>query len=69
MDTLPIAMIIAADAVSREVNSAQPDALVVPYVAPTRRRTRTFRIRAVLAAVLQRAADVVAPVDCSPATR
>lgn len=69
MDSLLIAMLISQDAVSRDVNSARPDAPAVPYVAPARRRTRTFRIRAALAGVLQRAAEVVAPAECSPATR
>lgn len=66
MDNLPIAMIIAQDAVSREVTSALPDAPVVPYVAPARRRPRTFRTRSALAGALQRAADAVAPAECSP---
>lgn len=69
MDSLPIAMIIAQDAMSRAVDSARPDAPVVPDVAPARRRTRTFRTRAVLAGALQRAADTVAPAECSPAVR
>ena len=69
MDSLLIAMLIAQDVVSRDVNSARPDAPVVPYVAPARRRSRTFRTRAALAGLFQRAADVVAPAECSPATR
>lgn len=69
MDSLLIAMLIAQDAVSRDVNSARLDAPVVPYVEPARRRIRTFRTRAALAGALQRAADVVAPAECSPATR
>jgi hypothetical protein len=68
VDNLPIAMIIAQDAMSRAIDSARLDAPVVPYVAPARRRTRTVRTRAALAGVLQRAADVVAPGECSPAT-
>ncbi|MGH8825700.1 MAG: hypothetical protein ACRDVN_14690 [Jiangellaceae bacterium] len=67
MDSLPIAMIIAGHAVSREVTSARPDAPVVPHVAPAPRRSHTFRARTVLAGALQRAADVVAPAQCSPA--
>jgi hypothetical protein len=69
MDSLPIAMIIAQDAMSRAVDSARPDAPVVPYVASARPRTRTLRTRAALAGLLQRAADVVAPGECSPAVR
>ena len=69
VDSLLIAMLIAQDVVSRDVNSARPDAPVVPYVAPARRRSRTFRTRAALAGLFQRAADVVAPAECSPATR
>jgi hypothetical protein len=69
VDSLLIAMLIAQDVVSRDVNSARPDAPVVPYVAPARRRGRTVRSRAALAGVLQRAADAVAPAECSPATR
>jgi hypothetical protein len=69
VDSLLIAMLISQDAVSRDVNSARPDAPVVPYVAPAHRRARTFRTRAALAGVLQRAAEVVAPAECSPATR
>ena len=63
MDNLPIAMLIAQGAVSREVTSAFPDAPVVPYVAPARRRPRTFRARAALAGAFQRAADAVAPCE------
>ncbi|HMG31897.1 MAG TPA: hypothetical protein VK585_17445 [Jiangellaceae bacterium] len=66
MDNLLIAMLIAQGAVSREVTSAFPDAPVVPYVAPARRRTRTFRTRSALAGALQRAADAVAPAEYSP---
>jgi hypothetical protein len=69
VDSLLIAMLISQDAVSHDVNSARPDAPVVPYVEPARRRIRTFRTRAALAGVLQRAAEVVAPAECSPATR
>ena len=69
MDSLPIAMIIARDAMSRAVDSARPGAPVGPDVATARRRTRTFRTRAALAGVLQRAADAVAPGECSPAVR
>jgi hypothetical protein len=69
VDSLLIAMLIAQDAVSRDVNSARLDAPVVPYVEPARRHIRTFRTRAALAGALQRAADVVAPAECSPATR
>jgi hypothetical protein len=69
VDSLLIAMLIAQDVVSRDVNSARPDAPVVAYVAPARRRSRTFRTRAALAGLFQRAADVVAPAECSPATR
>jgi hypothetical protein len=66
VNTLPVAMIIAQDAVSREVNSARPDAPVVPYVAPVHRRPRTFRVRTALAGALQRAADALAPAEHSP---
>jgi len=69
VDTLPIAMIIAQDAVSRQVTSALPDAPVVPYVAPARRRPRTFRARAALAGAFQRAADAVAPAERGPVRR
>jgi hypothetical protein len=68
VDNLLVAMLIAQDVVSRDVNSARPDAPVVPHVAPARRRSRTFRTRAALAGVLHRAADVAAPAECSPAT-
>jgi len=68
VDSLPIALIIATDAVSREIGSAHPDAPVVPVV-PAARRPRGFRTRAALAGVLQRAADAVAPAQCTPATR
>ena len=68
MDSLLIAMLTSQDAVSRDVNSARPDAPVVPFIAPAR-RGRTVRSRAALAGVLQHAADAVAPAECNPATR
>ena len=52
------------DSATRELNSARPDAPVVPHrerVAPTRRS------RSAIAGLLERAADAVAPSECSPA--
>jgi hypothetical protein len=50
---------------TREVRSALPDAPVVPDRATRPAPTRRTRIAA--ANVLQRAADAVAPAECSPA--
>ena len=50
---------------TREVRSALPDAPVVADRAPRPAPTRRTRIAA--ANVLQRAADAVAPAECSPA--
>jgi len=52
------------DSATREVNSARPDAPVVPHrerIAPTRRS------RYAIAGVLERAAAAVAPSEYSPA--
>lgn len=66
MNTNPLAIIIAQDAVTRQVTSALPGAPVVPYVARARRRPSTFRARSALAGAFLRAADAVAPAECSP---
>ena len=50
---------------TRELRSALPDAPVVADPAP--RPASTRRTRIAVASVLQRAADAVAPAECSPA--
>lgn len=67
METFPVAMLIARNAVHREVNGARPEGPAVPPVPPAPRRPRAFRTRTTLAGVPQRAATVVAPRECSPA--
>jgi D-alanyl-D-alanine dipeptidase len=62
MSNLPLAMILSEAATTREVNSARPDAPVVPEPAPRTRRTRVA-----LATLLERAAFTVAPSEWSPA--
>jgi hypothetical protein len=62
MTNLPLAMILAEGSTSLEVNSARPDAPVVP--APL---ARTRRTRVALADLLERVAATVAPSECSPA--
>jgi hypothetical protein len=62
MTNLPLAMILAEGSTSLEVNSARPDAPVVP--APV---ARTRRTRVALADLLERVAATVAPSECSPA--
>jgi D-alanyl-D-alanine dipeptidase len=62
MSHLPLAMILSEAATTRAVNSARPDAPVVPEPAPRSRRTRVA-----LATLLERAAFTVAPSEWSPA--
>jgi hypothetical protein len=57
---LPAAFITGLNGVTDEVNSARPDAPVVPYVEPT---PRGRSVRLVLSAALHRAARAVAPVE------
>ncbi|MFV2009871.1 MULTISPECIES: hypothetical protein [Micromonosporaceae] len=54
----------AINEVSRNVNSARPDAPVVPHVE---RPQRTRLVRLALAKGLQRAAQAIAPAERSPA--
>ncbi len=67
MFALPIAADLVRDAMAREALSALPDAPVLPDAAPTPRVPRTRRARLRLSRVLHRAADSVAPPECSPA--
>jgi hypothetical protein len=53
------------DELMHEARSALPDAPVVPDRAP--RPAPARRTRIAVANVLQRAADAVAPAECSPA--
>ena len=64
MINFPLAQMLSEQATLREVNSARPHAPVVPAAAPP---ARTRRSRIAVANVLQRAADAVAPAECSPA--
>jgi hypothetical protein len=64
MTNLPLAYILSDGATSLEVNSARPDAPVVPERV---RVARTRRSRIALAGLLERAAATVAPAECSPA--
>ena len=56
---------IRPDQLMHEAHSALPHAPMVPDRAPRPAPTRRTRIAA--ASVLQRAADAVAPAECSPA--
>ena len=60
----PLAL-IRPEELMREARSALPQAPVVPDHAP--RPAPTRRTRIAVANVLQRAADTVAPTECSPA--
>lgn len=57
--------VTALSVTAREVNSARPDAPVVPHVE--RNGRRTYPVRRVLAGALQRAARAIAPAEHSPA--
>lgn len=56
---------VRTEELMREARSALPHAPVVPDRAP--RPAPTRRTRIAVANVLQRAADAVAPAECSPA--
>ena len=62
------ALIAVRQAAEREINSARPNAPVVPEVTPDV-APRTYRTRAALASRLARVADLVAPSDWVPAHR
>ncbi len=62
MTNLPLAMILSQGTTAFEVNSARPDAPVVP--APL---ARTRRTRVALADLLERVAATIAPSEWSPA--
>lgn len=66
MNTFPVALITVRRAAQVLVDSARPDAPVVPDV-PRADVARLVATRGVLAALLRRAADRVAPPVCSPA--
>ena len=59
-----LAFVLSDQRTSREISSARPHAPVVPE-RPTR-TAATRRTRIAVAGVLQRAASVVAPAECSP---
>jgi hypothetical protein len=69
LNNLPFALITAHRAMQTHVNSARPDAPVVPEAIRTHARPRTYRTRAALAARLARVADYVAPGGGVPAHR
>ncbi|MGL4178332.1 MAG: hypothetical protein ACRCSN_19930 [Dermatophilaceae bacterium] len=63
----PIAISLAHRRMLAEMNSARPDAQVVPHRPATVRPRRTARPRLALAGVLRRAAAVVEPrPQCHP---
>ena len=64
MTNLPLAFILSEGATSLEVNSARPNAPVVPEQP---RIPHTRRSRLALAGALERAAALVAPADYAPA--
>lgn len=57
--------VTALSVTTREVNSARPDAPVVPHVE--RNGQRALPVRRALAGALQRAAHAIAPAEHSPA--
>ena len=61
---MPTAYVIALDNVTREVDSARPNAPTVPYHKPAR-RTRALRLA--LARGLHRAARAIDPAEPAPA--
>ena len=61
---LPTALILGVDATTRLVDSARPDAPVVPYVEPPQ---RIRSVRLALSKSFHRAARAIAPPECSPA--
>lgn len=68
IDNTALAMLVARDLSIRESHSSRPDAPVVdgrPHRVRPRGAGLTVRTRAVLAAVLHRTADAVAP-SCPP---
>ena len=67
MNTVPFAANLARNATAGHlVGAGASDPVVAETAAPVR-RSRTPRTRAQLSALLHRAADAVAPAECSPA--
>jgi hypothetical protein len=65
MNTFPIAAIVVRNAAERAINSARPNAPVVPEPERRIRESRFSITRRVIAGALHRAGDVVAPPACS----
>lgn len=61
MNSMPIATVLARDLVAREAQSALPNAPVIPDARTQPRAPRLRGTRSVMASVLHRAADAVAP--------
>ena len=66
MIEIPTALVLSTQAMLREAHSALPHAPVVPERSHRPART-TRRTRIAASNVLHRAANAVAPAECSPA--
>lgn len=60
---MPAAYVTALDSVTRELNSARPDAPVVPHVEPAQ---HARALRRAVSSALYRAARAVAPAEPGP---